>query len=196
MFYWVGYFFWLLVSTIFFPIHPIGRENLPRKGAFILASNHESNLDPMIVGLCCSVRLSYMAKNSLFKNKFFAFVLHHVGAFPVKRDKSDVGAIKEAMKRLKAGCSLLLFPEGTRKKNTAVSEPYPGIGLIAVKSALPVIPVHINGSQEVLPHGSVFPRRHRVTVIFGKPCKFSPDASYHEISQMIMRDIQNLVYSL
>jgi len=192
MFYWIAYVFLKLLSKIFFPCRYEGLEHLPKKGSYLVASNHVSNLDPIILGLSVWRKFSYIAKESLFKKKLFRFIMHQVGAFPIKRDSSDFRAIREAFKRLKRGCPVILFPEGTRQGKNASRRALPGVGLIAVKSQLPVIPVFIRGSDQVLPPGKRVLKRHPVTVSFGKPLHFSKDQSYPDISRLIMENIYSL----
>ena len=187
MIYGIAWVIWEILRTLAFPLKVQGRENVPAQGACIFASNHLSYLDPMIIGGCFSRYISYMAKDSLFKNKVFAFFLKGVGAFPVKRESSDIGAIKEALKRLKAGCPLVLFPEGTRL--TSQKEIHPGVAFIAAKSGAPVVPVYIKGSDQVLPPGAKFLRRFPVSVSFGPPKIYSKETSYEEVADRIMKEI-------
>lgn len=188
MFYWFAYFGIWLCSRIFFPITVHGSRNLPRSGKVILASNHVSNLDPLILGLVFRRRISYLAKDTLFKNKIFAWVLYHVSAFPIKRNSSDFGALRESLRRLEHG-SLVVFPEGTRKSN----EPQQGIGFLAVKSKVPVVPAYISGSDKAMPAGAKWPRRAPVQVVFGEPVYFSgSNKDYEQISAFLMKQIDSL----
>ena len=188
MFYWFAYGVIFILSKIFCPCRFIGQQNLP-KGSFILASNHISNLDPLILGLSCVRKFGYIAKESLFKNKFFGIILHLVGTFPIKRDSSDAGAIKEALKRLERGTPIIMFPEGTRGGYARFKKVHSGVALIAAKSGVPVIPAYINGSDRVLPQGAKWPRRHLVKVTIGPPLIFSEKQSYPAMATQIMKDI-------
>ncbi len=190
MIYTIAWCLWHILRIISFPLKIRGKENTPQQGAFILASNHLSYLDPMTIGGCFPRRISYMAKESLFKNKIFAFILNSVGAFPVKKETGDIGAIKEALKRLKMGCPLVLFPEGTRISTQ--KQNYPGVAFIAAKSGVPVVPVCIQGSDQVLPSGKKFLRRRPVSVSFGKPQVYAKENSYQEIADCIMKEIHSL----
>lgn len=190
MIYGIAWVIWEILRALSFPLKVQGKENVPRKGAFILASNHLSYLDPMIVGGCFPRYISYMAKDSLFKNKLFAFLLNGVGAFPVKRETADIGAIKEALKRLKAGSPLVLFPEGTRLASQ--KEIHPGVAFIAAKSGIPVVPVYLKGSNRVLPPGAKFLRRFPVSVSFGLPKIYSKEISYEKIAGRIIEDIYSM----
>ena len=134
-----------------------------------------------------------MAKDTLFKNKFSNFFLHQVGAFPIKRDSADIKAVKETLKRLKKGCPVIIFPKGTRLAGREDKKPEPGIGLIALKSAVPVIPAYIQGSDQVLPAHAKRLKRHRVVVKLGIPLKFSPKQSYQDMADQIYQGILNLV---
>ena len=192
MIYWIAYCIVKLISKVFCPCTFYGQENLPQRGSFIIASNHLSNLDPMILGISCWRRFSYVAKESLFKNNFFSFVLHQVGAFPIKRDSADFRAIRETLKRLKAGCPIILFPEGTRRKEPQEKRVEAGIGLIAVKSQVPVIPAYIRGSEYVLPPGGRRLTRHAVTVVLGEPLVFKDGQAYPLIANQIMDKINEL----
>jgi 1-acyl-sn-glycerol-3-phosphate acyltransferase len=122
-----------------------GKKHIPKVGGFILASNHVSYLDPIALGVSSPRKLNYMARHDLFFNHWFSWLLSSVGSFPVKRDSADTSAIKEAMRRLTNGEPLVLFPEGSRRFNGKSSEPQPGIGFLASKLNIPVIPAFIKG---------------------------------------------------
>ena len=110
---------------------------MPRKGAYILACNHISNLDPVVIGISTPRRLHFMAKAELFKQPFVAWWLRKLWAFPIKRGEADFGALKESLKWLKKGEPVLVFPEGTRRKEDKPVNPQPGTGFIALKSQAP-----------------------------------------------------------
>ena len=190
MIYWIGYCFWKFLGIFFYPITLHGAENIPRLGAYIFASNHLSNMDPMLIGLCVRCRLSYFAKDTLFKNKFLSFILFQVGAFPVKRHSADIGAVREALARLKSGCPLVVFPEGSR--HIEKKEIQSGIAFIAVKSGVPVIPVFIKGSDKLMGTGTKFLKRQSISIYFGHPRIYTQNEAYPDIAQSIMADINAL----
>jgi 1-acyl-sn-glycerol-3-phosphate acyltransferase len=193
MFYWVAYFFLWLGSKIFFPITVCGFRNIPAAGNVIIASNHVSYLDPVILGLAYRRRTSYLAKDSLFKNKIFGFILRNVSsAFPIKRETADIGALREALKRLKRKDSLVVFPEGTRKTDAGAGPAHEGIGFLASKSGVPVVPAYVVDSEKVLPVGAKWFTRGPVKVIFGEPLIFRNDKNYQQIALRIMQRIQSL----
>ena len=192
MFYWFAHALFFVASKLFFPIKARGHKSIPRDSGFIIASNHLSNLDPMLLGLASGRRLNYIAKQSLFKNPLFGRVLHWVGAFPIKRESYDTSAIKEALKRLKEGGGVVMFPEGTRKSVEGKKSVQPGIGFLAVKSGAPVVPAFIQGSEKVMPPGNKTITYGRITITFGKPEVYNKSKEYPEIAQHIMQAINQL----
>lgn len=169
-----------------------GRENIPKKGGFILASNHVSNLDPVIVGVSCARKLNYMAKQELFANFYFGRLLYAVGAFPVKRSIGDISALKEAIKRVASGKGLLLFPEGGRRNQAEELKPQAGVGFLAVKTGVPVIPAFVRGTEIALPKGAKRIKPVKVSVCFGKKIFPDKNMSYQEITQVVMDNIMQL----
>ena len=189
MIYWIIYFGTKFLSFLFFPVRVQGRENIPQKGAFLLACNHVSYLDPMVMGIVTGRRLSYMAKDDLFKRPVLGYILKSLGTFPVKRNTADKRAIRESLDRLKKGLPLLLFPEGTRHGAQGEKKIEAGVGFLALKANVPVVPVFIQGSDKVLPPGAKCFRRNRVFVRYGKPISFSLNADYEDVARQVMASI-------
>ena len=146
-----------------------GIRNVPRRGGVLLVCTHQSHLDPMIYGANLPRQVSYFAKAELFENRHFSAFIRALHAFPVRRGEADVGAMKEAIRRLKAGCALVVFPEGTRSIDGSIKPLEAGVGLIARRAGVPVIPAIVDGSYKVLPKGARFPRPQKVAVMYGKP---------------------------
>lgn len=192
--YWLGFYFLKVSSRLWFPFTVTGKENIPPKGGFIFASNHLSNLDPLLIGLSLDRPISYMAKDSLFKNCIFGFLLRRVWAFPVKRGTADIGSLREALRRLKAGNPLVLFPQGTRRLagDQNLDKLHPGVGFVASRSGVPVIPVLITGSDQVLPPQAKWFHRHPITLTIGKPLFFDPRAEHEEVARRIVKTIFSL----
>ena len=192
MIYYLTYFFTKFLSLIYFPRTIYGHEHIPLKGGFVLASNHVSNLDPVVMGISAQRRINFMAKIELFRKQPLGFFLTKLGAFAVKRGEADFGALKEAVKRLKKGQAVLMFVEGTRRIGDTASKAQPGVGFLAVKANVPVIPVYVDGTQNVMPPRSKFFIRNKVTIRFGPPVNFNPRDSYQTIADSILRDIYGL----
>ncbi|MBN1914161.1 MAG: 1-acyl-sn-glycerol-3-phosphate acyltransferase [Candidatus Omnitrophica bacterium] len=189
MLYSIGRFLLACFYKICFRFEVQGSENIPKKDSFILVSNHVSNLDPVAIGIACSRHLNYMAKEELFRNRLFGFILNKVNVFPVKRNSADLSAIREAMRRVKKKQPLVLFPEGSRQN---LSGPYPGVGFLSVKFNVPVIPAFIKGTELALPKGARIIRFKKVCVRFGRRVSFDKNMPYEQITRMVMDDIRRL----
>ena len=157
-----------------------GQENLPKDGAFLIASNHASHLDPPVVGSFVPRQLCFFARKTLWKPGVASWWLDEVGVIPVDRDGGqDVAALKRVLRALKDNKGLILFPEGTRSPNGELQPPKPGVGFIVCKSQVPVVPARIFGSYEAFGKGSSIRPGTPMSVVFGKP--ISP-ARYDEPS--------------
>ena len=151
-----------VIFNFIYDVKVTGLENLPEGGAYIVSGNHKHIWDPVVVATNISDRhLHFMAKDVLFKYKPVAWLLKTLYAIPVRREDNDIVAIKSAMKVLKNGHVLGLFPEGTRNRTEhKMLEPKGGLVLLAVRKKVPVVPVGIGGEYRFRGH---------VTVNFGKP---------------------------
>ncbi len=186
------------IAKLIFRLHVEGEEHVPPTGAAILAVNHVSFVDPVIVGVAIRRPVYFLAKEELFRFRVLGWLLRQYHAIPVKRRRTDLQAIKRAVSVLQQGEMVVIFPEGTRGDGSRLRPAKPGIGLIAARSGAPVIPVLHRGTEKALPRGAWFPRPHRITVQFGAPLRFteSPGREWHEevaaFSQMIMERIAAL----
>lgn len=192
MIYWTIYAVVKTIFFVFFQPKVLGRENLPAFGGFIFAGNHVSNLDPFILGITLTRQTRFLAKDSLFKTKFRNWLFRSMGAFPIKRNASDYGALRTALRIIKSGFPLVLFPEGTRGVSGKEKKSQPGIGFIAAQSGCPVVPVFLEGTDKALPPGKKWFRFHKVRVHIGKPLFFSKGEDYNVISDKIMNQISFL----
>ena len=181
-----------MIFKLLFRFKVKGRENLPKSGGFILASNHVSYLDPIAVGIASFRKLNYMARHDLFFNPWFSWLLTHINVFSVRRNTADVAALKEAIRRVKNGGALLLFPEGRRMANGSSVDPEAGIGFLAAKLDVPVIPVFVKGTGIALPKGAKFIRPTKVSVQIGKQIFIERRLPYHDIARVIMEGVNKL----
>lgn len=140
-------FFRKLLSVFFhikYKINVINEENIPDlKGGYIVASNHQSYTDPPLIAAVIRGKFSFMAKEELFKNPFFSWLIKRCGAFPVTRGSGDDAPIKTALEVIKKGRIFVIFPEGTRSKDGTIGRVKSGIALIASEASAPVLPVCI-----------------------------------------------------
>lgn len=177
-----------------------GLENLPKDGPFLVASNHASHLDPPIVGCHIPRQLAFFARKTLWHGKFATWWLNGVGAIPVDRDGgSDVSAIKNVLRTLQAGKVLTLFPEGTRSPDGTLQPPKSGVGMIACRSRVPVIPARIFNSHIAFGRDGRLRPGTPVSVVYGKPLQPAdyddPNAGkdrYQLASEKIMAAIATL----
>lgn len=189
---------WAILRFIFLGLglKSEGLDNIPLQGPVIIASNHVSNWDPIMVALVLKRPVHFIAKASLFKNaianKFFT-ALH---AFPVKRGVPDRKAIRKALQVLKDGNVLGIFPEGARN-NTGALKGQAGVALIALRSGAPIVPVACIGTKRILPIGWFKPLLIRV----GKPIYLDEFRGHRvgsegmgEISSAIMLEIDELLH--
>ena len=195
MFYAVAKFLVRVVMTIAFSLHFEGRENIPKDTAVIYASNHRTNADPPLVGCAVPGKHAFMAKEELFKNRFFGGLIRSLGAFPVSRGRGDTGVIDTAVEALDSGRSLMIFPEGTRSKDGKVHKGHSGAALISARSGKQIIPVGVV-------FGEKLKFRTKVTVIYGKPinpaeyCEICDEPNPRQIVRLknrYMADIKALV---
>ncbi|MBI1869875.1 MAG: 1-acyl-sn-glycerol-3-phosphate acyltransferase [Chlamydiae bacterium] len=184
---------------IFFRHQVWGRENVPLDGACILASNHTSFGDPPIVGISHSREMYYFARSTLMKNPFSKLLFQLWNCIPVDRKEPAPGSLKKALKVLKEGYPLLLFPEGTRSLDGKLQPGKMGIGFIAHKTKAPVIPFYIDGAYDILPKGTHWPRFKKLKVFIGKSLAFpdlysqrGSEEIYQRISDEVMEAIKQL----
>lgn len=197
-----GFFHYLttVCHGMFFRGTVTGLENIPMDGAFLVAANHVSFLDPFLVGCQVPRQICYFARKTLWKTRIAAWWLDMVGTIPVDRDGGqDVSGIKRVLRALKENNGLVLFPEGTRSPDGNLQAPKPGIGLIACRSQVPVIPARIFGSFEAFGRGGKLRLGTPVSVVFGTPIPpavyDAPDAGkerYQIASARIMAEIARL----
>lgn len=169
---WIFLQFWAqLIFLLFFGIRLYGQRNVPSAGGAILASSHQSYLDPIIVGLGLSRQIHFMARDNLFENALFRRLIEFLNAFPVARDSADLRALREGIRRLRAGHLLVLFPEGTRTRTGEIGQIHPGLALMADRAKVPVVPVTIEGAFDIWPRGRRLPRPGKIRVMFGEPIR-------------------------
>jgi 1-acyl-sn-glycerol-3-phosphate acyltransferase len=170
--YFAGWSFYRTTFALYFGWRVFNSERVPLKGSVILASNHQSFLDPPLVGSGLKRDINYLARKSLFRIPVLGWVLRTVNAVPVDRDGGGAAGLKAIMDRLHAGGAIILFPEGTRSKDGQLQPARSGVGLTVIKSEAPVVPVRVFGTREAWGRGVRFPRPHAVAVKYGRPMNF------------------------
>lgn len=172
----------------------VNKNSIPKDGAYILASNHMSYSDPILLGLGQKRRLYFMAKSELFRNKFFGFIIKMVGAFPVERGAGDGKAIKTGEDLINEGNIMTIFIEGGRTKTGDFMRPRSGCALIVQQMQVPVIPACITviGNKKHL-----FSKRviHYGSPIYPQDLGLTKDGDRHQLknaSQKLMDEIKRI----
>ena len=202
-------FFYRLIRVVLFITYRLlfrfrcyGAENVPAASderGVILAPNHASYLDPPLLGISLKRRVTYLAKEYLFRHFFVGWVLRSIGAYPIKTKTNDFRSIRDLIRILHGGHCIVVFPEGTRSEDGRFREPEGGVGFLAIKSKAYVVPVYIKGSYDAFPKGAKRFRCRPIEVYFGDA--FVPAASreflsagddYSAVSKKIMQEIGKL----
>lgn len=150
---------------IFYNVKCIGKENVPKSGSFILAANHISLTDPVILVAVSPRTCHFMAKSELFRNPLFGALLRSMNAFPVQRGKSDSRSLTYAETVIEKGFVLGIFPEGKRQKDRLPIKPKSGVAYIAKQTGVDILPVsiyHTPGEKRFRP---------KITIRFGEMIK-------------------------
>jgi len=159
---------------LIYRVRAVGKENVPKQGALVLAPNHFSQLDHFFAGVWLRRKVRFMAKSQLFGPPVLTFIFKHGGVFPVRRGHRDEEAFKTAYELIDQGEMLLVYAEGGRSRSGQLGEPKPGIGRIALESGVPIVPVAIYGSAEARRWKHF--RFPKITVQFGEPLSFPVEA--------------------
>ncbi len=201
-FYWVVRDALYIAYKVLFRFRHHGSENVPgRKDprGVIVAPNHVSYLDPPVIGISLQRRITFLAKDYLFKHGFVGFILRGIGAYPIKSDSGgDFRSIRDLIRILRQGACIVVFPEGTRSPDGSFREPESGIGFLAMKSDAWIVPAYIKGSYEAMARGNSGVKMKPVEVFYGERFlateeKFGTGAEgYMAVSRHIMAEIKKL----
>lgn len=197
--YWSG---WLLFRSAFrslFGLRVKHAERLLTDGPVLVVSNHESFLDPPLIGGLYEDEMVFLARKSLFRGPA-KWLYAQWNSVPVDQDKPDMSSLKAIIKHLKSGQRVLVFPEGARTLDGTLGEAQPGVGLIAAKAGVPIQPIRIRGAREALPRGSAWIRLARIEVVVGNPIDLKAEGllpakdkdAYKRIADRLMAGIAEL----
>ena len=159
----------LSLCSLAFRVDVVGRERVPTRGAYIVAPTHRSGFDVPFAAYVTKRRIRFLAKEELFANRFFDWLFTSLGGIRVERGAADRGALRALERALRDGEPVALFPEGTRGSGPELGPLFDGAAYLAVKLDVPIVPVGIGGSEEILPKGARVPSFHRVSVVVGNP---------------------------
>lgn len=158
LYYDIGYIACFWVMTAFTSIRMVGRRHMPMRGPVLLLANHTSFIDPMLVGLGSRRRLSYLARVTLFRNRFFKMLIESVNAIPIDHHGFSREGLNAVLKALESGQAVVMFPEGERSHDGQLADFKPGLSLIVKKSQALIVPVGIVGAYAAWSRHRKFPR--------------------------------------
>src|SRR5262245_56228159 len=172
-----------IIKLIVFPLFRVlfsvenhGVENVPEEGAVIIAGNHPSYLDPLLVGLPIGRRIRFMAWDALFKVPLLGQIIEAVGAFPVDIHKGrGEAAYRQALRVLESGEALGVFPEGQRSDQAAMGDLRAGVARLAIETGAPIVPVTIGGAMRAWPKWKLLPRPAKIVVRYHEPIRLSEE---------------------
>ena len=165
------------------------RQLESQQGALLLA-NHQSFLDPLLVGLPFRRPISFLARDSLFQIPVVGWILKNTYVMPINQQVAGTASLRDLIGRLQNGWLVGIFPEGTRTQTGAIGEMKPGFAAIVRRAKKPVIPIGISGAYQALPMGGWFLKPTRVRVVFGEPL------SVEELEQYIGRGQEDELVAL
>jgi 1-acyl-sn-glycerol-3-phosphate acyltransferase len=178
-------------------VHVEGRANVPRKGGLLVVSNHIASADPPLLGGKFPRPLHFMAKIEWFKNPFLGFIARQFLCFPVVRHTADRGALRHTLSLLERGAAVCIYPEGHRAEDARIHEVEAGVGFVARRSAAPILPVAVWGTEKVLPAKGVhWPKAADCHLIYGEPFHLPRnDMDNQEAANYMMSKVAELLPS-
>ena len=168
----VWYRLWQRVAgflfVLVFGLRVYHRRRFPRRGGVLVVANHQSYLDPILAAAGILRVFHPMARESLFRFAPFRWLIRSLYAFPVRRGTADLTAVKEALRLLRDGAVVLMFPEGTRTRDGSIGPMHGGPATIAARAGVPIVPMVIDGAFEAWPRTRRLPRPHLIRVACGR----------------------------
>jgi 1-acyl-sn-glycerol-3-phosphate acyltransferase len=197
--YWVLKFLFGVLFRVLFRLRVTGAELIPRRGGLLVAANHASYIDIPLLGSGFPRRVAFLGRQDLFGVPGFRWLFRWLGWIPIRHDRLSREGFQKAIRLIKAGKVVVIYPEGTRSVDGKLKPGKPGIGVIVAETGCHVLPAYIGGSYEALPPGSMRIRLHPLTIAFGDPMDFTADAQqytgkqfYRHVSRTVMARIAEL----
>jgi 1-acyl-sn-glycerol-3-phosphate acyltransferase len=179
----------LLVAKAFGSIRIEGLDKVPTSGAFVVAPVHRSNVDFALTSLLTRRPMRYMGKDSIWKSRALGRFVSMLGAFPVHRGTADRESLRACIEIIEGGSPLVMFPEGQRRSGPVVADLFDGTAFVAAKTGVPIVPVGIGGSEEMMPKGAKFLRRSQLVMIVGDPIPAPDRTEAGRVPRTAVRDL-------
>lgn len=173
LFYWTIKTIAWPVTRVYVRLRVAGMRHVPQEGPCIVVANHASYMDAIVLGSAFPRRISFLITSPIYRMLRLRWFYYMMGAIPVAPDSADPGALKAALRTLRHGGVVGIFPEGQRMENGQIGSGKGGVALLASRSGAPIVPAAIVGAHRAMPVGAVFPRPHPIRVVFGEPMRFS-----------------------
>jgi 1-acyl-sn-glycerol-3-phosphate acyltransferase len=180
------------IVLAFFDYRAEGAGNVPRRGGAILASTHQSHLDPILLTAALTRRVGYVARSTLFRNRLFGWLIRTLGSISFDREGGGTAELRAIVSALRSGRALIFFPEGTRSPDGEIGPLRPGIALLARRSGVPVVPVAVEGTHRCWPKGRRLFRPGRVRIVYGEPVTYSENMTKEEV----LADLDSRLHAL
>jgi 1-acyl-sn-glycerol-3-phosphate acyltransferase len=187
------------LARTLFDFRVVHGERIIEQGGVILAMNHESYLDPPLVGIACLREIHYLARKTLLDVPVLGSLLPHLNVIPVDQERADMSALKTVIKVVRAGSATVIFPEGTRTLDGRLQDVQPGLGLVIAKTQAPVVPMRIFGAHRAFPSGGKPRIFNPIKIVVGHPIHFDRAdvlgegrAFYQGLSQRVMARIESI----
>ena len=169
-----------------------GKDNVPTEGGVLVAANHASFLDPVLVGVTTARPLHFVARRSLFRNPLFGWLIRNLNSVPINREGISKETLRVVLEQLKLGRAVLIFPEGTRSKDGQLGELRSGVIRLAQMGNVPVVPALVFGSYDAWGRSKRVPRPKKTAVAFGEPLVFDRKADAEEELQRLEASFEAL----
>jgi 1-acyl-sn-glycerol-3-phosphate acyltransferase len=181
----------VILALLAYRFRRTGVHNVPRRGPILVVSNHQSYLDPPLIGCGFPRQMSFLARETLFRSRLFGGLIRSVNAIPIDREGMGLAGLKETLRRLKQGAAVLVFPEGTRSTDGEMQPFRPGFTALAVRSRAAILPAAIEGAFRSWPRRQKFPSRSTVQVHFGPP--LLPDEFQRQDERALALEVETRV---
>ncbi len=176
-----------VAATLAWRLRVRGRRHLPARGGAILASNHQSFLDVLVIATGSPRPVGFMARSTLFRPGWCGVLLRDLGVVPVGRDRPGPSEMRTVLERLAGGGLMVVFPEGSRTTDGSLGEMRGGVAFLARRAGVPVVPVLVQGAFEAWPRGRRFPGTGRIRVAFGRPVRYPESWEDREVAADLRR---------
>ena len=182
-----------IITRLYFRLEVHGRENIPKRGPFIVSPIHRSYLDTPVIGAAIWRLMRYMGAEKMWTNRQLGWFLTAMGGFPVQRGAADRDALKAALSVVERGEPLVMFPEGTRQSGPLVHEMFDGPAYVACRTGVSIIPVGIGGTERAMPKGKKFIRPVKMVVVIGEAIAPPAKKESGRVSRNGVRDMTTLI---